>query len=121
VIDATIHLLHVFTLQDKRERALMSHNTYAYLKTAEQSQLQAARSRCRARGRRGSVLWHEGDPATQILLAAAALQADLIMMGACARRLLQRVRLGSVAEAVIRKAPCTVMVVRDKAAGAQAN
>lgn len=121
MVDARIHLLHVFTLQDKHEKSLMSHNSYVYMKNAQQSQLQAARARCRVSGRLGTALWHEGDPAAQILLAASALDADMILVGASSRRLLERLRLGSVAEAVIRKAPCTVMVVRDKAAGGQSN
>lgn len=121
LLNAKIHLLHVFTLRDKRELAPLSQTTSAYLKNAEHLQLQAAKARCSLRGRLGTVLWHEGDPTAQILHAAEALNADLILIGASSRSARKRARLGCVAEAVIRRAPCTVMVVREKHATVEPN
>lgn len=58
-----------------------------------------------------------GAPADTIL-AAAASGADLVVMGTHGRRGLARLLLGSVAEAVLRRAPCPVLTVRVPAAGA---
>ena len=51
---------------------------------------------------------------------AAAWNADLVVMGTHGRQGLSHLLLGSVAERVIRMAPCPVLVVRDAAKGAQA-
>jgi nucleotide-binding universal stress UspA family protein len=54
----------------------------------------------------------EGAPALAILSAARGSQCDLIVMGTHARTGLKRLLLGSVAEDVIRKAPCPVLAVK---------
>jgi quercetin dioxygenase-like cupin family protein len=54
----------------------------------------------------------EGDPAEEVLRLASALRCDLIVMGTHGRTGLGRILTGSVAEAVLRKADCPVMVVR---------
>ena len=56
----------------------------------------------------------EGDPASEILRVAAAYQSDLIVMGTHGRGGLSRLVMGSVAEAVSRKAECPVLTVRTK-------
>jgi nucleotide-binding universal stress UspA family protein len=57
--------------------------------------------------------FHQGDPVSEILAAANELGCDLIVMGSHGRTGLRRLLMGSVAEAVIRKAPCLTMVVKD--------
>lgn len=54
----------------------------------------------------------EGTPSTTILDTARDLDADLVVLGTRGRTGLRRVVLGSVAEAVIRDAPCSVLAVR---------
>ncbi len=54
-------------------------------------------------------------PAEEIAQTAADLDADLIVVGTHGRRGVSRLLLGSVAEAVVRLAPCPVFVVRPKA------
>jgi nucleotide-binding universal stress UspA family protein len=54
----------------------------------------------------------EGDPAAEILYLAQQTHCDLIVMGTQGRTALDRLLLGSVAEAVLRKAPCPVLTVR---------
>jgi len=54
-------------------------------------------------------------PATEVAQLAADLEADLVVVGTHGRRGLARVLLGSVAESVVRLAPCPVFVVRPKA------
>jgi nucleotide-binding universal stress UspA family protein len=54
-------------------------------------------------------------PAQEIAQIAADLEADLVVVGTHGRRGVARWLLGSVAEAVVRLAPCPVLVVRPKA------
>ena len=56
-----------------------------------------------------------GDPATEIVRAAQEWPADIIVMGSHGREGISRALLGSVAESVVRHAPCPVLVVRSKA------
>ena len=58
----------------------------------------------------------EGNPAEEILIAAEERDIDIIVMGTLGRTGIQRLLLGSVAEKVIRHAPCPVFVVRLKQA-----
>jgi nucleotide-binding universal stress UspA family protein len=54
---------------------------------------------------------HDGE----ILRAAEELEADLVIMGTHGRTGLRHVILGSVAERVVRRAPCPVLTVRPHA------
>lgn len=51
----------------------------------------------------------EGDPVDLILRAAEETSCDLIVMGTHGRTALARLLMGSVAELVLRKAPCPVL------------
>jgi len=55
-----------------------------------------------------------GGAASEIVKAAKDWPADLIVIGSHGRSGLKRALLGSVAEAVMRHAPCPVLVVRAK-------
>ncbi len=54
----------------------------------------------------------EGDPATEIVRHATEAGMDLIVMGTHGRTGLERLLMGSVAEKVMREAPCSVLVVK---------
>lgn len=54
----------------------------------------------------------EGDAADQIVRYAAEIGMDLIVMGTHGRTGTDRLLMGSVAEQVLRDAPCSVMVVK---------
>jgi nucleotide-binding universal stress UspA family protein len=56
-----------------------------------------------------------GEPGQEIVKAAKDWGADLIVVGSHGRRGLTRALVGSVAETVMRHAPCPVLVVRPKA------
>jgi nucleotide-binding universal stress UspA family protein len=56
----------------------------------------------------------EGDAATEILKFAEEKQVDLIVMGTHGTSGLTRLLVGSVAESVLRKAPCPVLTVRGR-------
>lgn len=53
-----------------------------------------------------------GDPASEIARYARERPFDAVVVGTHGRRGLQRLVIGSVAERVVREAPCTVVVVR---------
>lgn len=52
-----------------------------------------------------------GDPAAEIVNWAAAKQVQLIIVGTHGRRGFEHLLLGSVAERILRRAPCAVLVV----------
>jgi nucleotide-binding universal stress UspA family protein len=53
-----------------------------------------------------------GTPANEIARLAQQEQAELIVMGSHGRGGLARLLVGSVAEIVMRKAPCPVLIVK---------
>jgi nucleotide-binding universal stress UspA family protein len=105
IAGAELHLVHVIALPPATASALPDGRT-----RLEDS---AAKSR---RVHAGVVLGHltAGDPCQEILEAAARLKADLVIVGTHARSGLDRLILGSVAEHVVRRASCPVLVVREK-------
>jgi universal stress protein A len=64
------------------------------------------------KGVRYSILTEIGDPATAIIDTARNKAVDAIVIGTHGRKALMRVLMGSVAEQVLRDAPCPVIVVR---------
>ena len=59
----------------------------------------------------------QGEPAEEIVRQATESKADLIVMGTHGRTGLARLLAGSVAETVLRTAPCPVLAVRTPLAG----
>jgi nucleotide-binding universal stress UspA family protein len=55
-----------------------------------------------------------GSPAEELAAVARELEAHLVIVGTHGRQGLSRVLLGSVAEGVVRMAPCPVLVVRPR-------
>lgn len=60
-----------------------------------------------------------GEAAPCLLARAREAQADLLLVGTHSRRGLEHLLMGSVAEEVVRQAPCSVLVARAKAASAE--
>jgi universal stress protein A len=96
----------------------VSSGTYAALdrRAREQArkQLTALIARARQRGVEATALLLDGVPHEQIPRIARRRRADLIVIGTHGRSGLSRVLLGSVAERVIRLAPCPVLTVRSR-------
>lgn len=65
----------------------------------------------------GRVAGHlaAGEPHKQILQLASDLEADLIVVGSHGKKALERLMMGSVSQAVVKKAQCAVLVARPKA------
>jgi nucleotide-binding universal stress UspA family protein len=117
-LDAEIHLLNVVAVPALGVPELgvaMTATVIDQLVVENQTALQElARGRCAAR--LGQVLIKAGDPRDMIHRTAQELGVDLIVMGTHGRRGLTRALLGSVAESVVRSAPCAVLTVRLKEA-----
>lgn len=62
-------------------------------------------------------LVEEGDPSTRIVGTAELIEASILVMGTEGGGGLRRMLLGSVAEDVLRQAPCSVMLVRHHTSG----
>jgi nucleotide-binding universal stress UspA family protein len=92
-----------------------------YVETAEASRKQhdeiahAMAAELQAVGLDATADRREGDAATQILAAAGAWKADLIVMGTHGRTGLARLVIGSVARNVLQHATCSVLIARENA------
>ena len=65
-----------------------------------------------ALGGKPETFLREGSTTSQIISAAAEWRADLIVVGTHGRGGVGRLMLGSVAEGVLREAPCPVLAIR---------
>jgi nucleotide-binding universal stress UspA family protein len=77
-------------------------------------ELEALAAGPRGRGLNVQTLVLEGVPYTCIVDYAKEWHADLIVMGTHGRTGLSHMLTGSVAERVVRLAPCSVLVTRSK-------
>ena len=117
-LGGTLHLLHV--VPDPVLASAWSE-AYAYDLTAlgERLRREAAQQLAeRAQSIRDVAVTTEaiiGSPATLISVTAAERAADLIVMGTHGRSGLSHLFLGSVAERVVRTAPCPVLTMREPA------
>ena len=85
------------------------------LEAAIMSDLEGYLARVTAAGLAGEIAVVHGVPFQEILDTAKARQVDLIIMGTHGRTGLSHVLLGSVAEKVVRLAPCPVLIARQPA------
>jgi universal stress protein A len=85
-----------------------------YLLAQARVQVEQVQKTLQARGREVSTIVIEGFVADEVLRLAGELHAELIVMGTHGRTGVGRMLLGSVAESIIRRAPCPVVAVRFK-------
>ena len=85
------------------------HTVADELRADALTRLQACLRRFHAEGERQVV---DGLAAPAIVKVARELPAELVVVGTRGRTGLSRLTLGSVAEAVLSSAPCSVLVVR---------
>ena len=113
-LDAAIHLVHAIAFPPVAESDLAFVNVAPALeatKHAAQAALDARTTSYRDRLAIASVRIEIGDPREVIDRVAEEIGADLIIMGTHGRRV-KRMLMGSVAESVVRTAPCPVLTVR---------
>jgi nucleotide-binding universal stress UspA family protein len=70
------------------------------------------RAELRETGVRADVLVEDGPASAGVVRAAESMSAELVVVGSSGKTGLRRVLLGSVAESVVRRAPCSILVVR---------
>jgi nucleotide-binding universal stress UspA family protein len=110
---ATLHVLHVFRSSrfDRAHAAApaVSPDALADAKDHLEFHVSSARAQCR-----NVVIGHfqVGDPTAEVLRLVAELKAQLLIVGTHDHVGFERLLLGSTAETLVRKAGCSVLVVR---------
>ncbi|MCC6849838.1 MAG: universal stress protein [Deltaproteobacteria bacterium] len=79
---------------------------------ASKAAIERAADVLRARGVRARAVYRRGAAADEIVRGAADEKADLIVLATHGRTGLAHALMGSVAESVVRRAPCPVLSVR---------
>lgn len=117
ILDATLHVIHVVAVLPMIAPdvgiAYSSGMLESLTKTAE-GELDKLVARFRGRVAMGPPRLEVGDARDVIDKVAEHIGADLIVMGTHGRRGVRRFLLGSVAESVVRTAPCPVLTVPSK-------
>jgi universal stress protein A len=114
-LQARVTLLHVIQPPAivNVEGGLWPTSTFLQdLEAAVTRDMEGYLARVTAAGLEGEMVVVHGVPFQEILDTAKARQVDLIIMGTHGRMGLTHVFLGSVAEKVVRLAPCPVLVAR---------
>jgi nucleotide-binding universal stress UspA family protein len=118
-LQARVTVLHVIDHLPMAERyAAVSpqpNRVSAYLQELEaevQQRLDAQHKQLQEAGLAGKVLMTHGVPSQTIVAIARDKHVDLIVMGTHGRTGVHHLLMGSVAEKVVRLAPCPVLVTR---------
>jgi nucleotide-binding universal stress UspA family protein len=114
-LDARLMLLHVIQSIPLVGVDMGVTLPYTYVQDLEaeiMQSMESALTRVTAAGLEGEIVVVHGVPFHEIIETAKTRQVDLIIMGTHGRTGLQYVLLGSVAEKVVRLAPCPVLVAR---------
>jgi nucleotide-binding universal stress UspA family protein len=110
--DAPVHAVYVADLStlESASADVMIRDTWELVEREGEKAL--ARIRGIAGGVKLETVVLEGKPAAEIVKYAKDQEIDLIVIGTQGKRGIERILLGSVAESVIRSAPCKVLVVK---------
>ena len=115
--NATIHVVHV--LEDLAAHAWTTEVYVAALPGVHEEMEKQARERLDAclspqerEQFRAQLTLRTGSAFVEIVRHAREIKADLLVMGTHGRGAIAHMLLGSVAERVVRKAPCPVLTVR---------
>ena len=116
-LSATIHLIHVieaqgYTAPSDGYRSQRASRQWQVTKEL-QRQLTETTTRCVEGGVEAIAHIVSGKPAAVVVEQAFERGIDLIVMGTHGRSGVAHLLLGSVAERVVRSAPCPVLTVRD--------
>lgn len=79
---------------------------------ATHAAIEDAVARCAGSAARGAVVVRAGDPRAVLLDEARGRGSDLLVLGTHGRSAIAQMLIGSVAEGVVRGAPCDVLVAR---------
>ncbi len=92
--------------------AMSPTQIYGGLKERAEQQMARLAKEADSKGITCEIVIRDGQPFVQIIRCAREVKADLIVMGSRGLTGLAQVLIGSVAEKVVRKAPCSVLVVK---------
>lgn len=92
-----------------------ANNIYWDLNQSAEIQLREMIDQRKANGIQAEMVVHKGFVPESILSFAGECHTDLIVMGTHGRRGFNRLMMGSVTEAVLRRGPCPVLAVRKPA------
>jgi len=113
--DAKIVLIHVIdTVSYMVAESVQWTEVYARLEATIQPMLDGLIREAEKRGVAAKSKLTQGVPYDQIVKTAENVNADLIVMATHGRTGMRHVLLGSVAERVVRLAPCPVLTVRSR-------
>jgi nucleotide-binding universal stress UspA family protein len=113
-LGARLTLVHAYEVVSYgyADGVTMSADVVTGLRKSAQGALDGVAARTRRPGLEVHAVLREGRAWLEINAVAKELGADLIVMGTHGRHGLAHVLLGSVAEKVVRTAPCPVLTVR---------
>jgi nucleotide-binding universal stress UspA family protein len=106
--EATLDILHVVPIPPGPEVAIPFDQLEGRVRT---KLLRLIRSRINSKIRH-TVHIKAGDPAAEVVCMAEQAGSDLIVLATHGRKGLTRLLLGSVAEQIVRGAPCSVLITR---------
>lgn len=112
---ANLHIVHVLvTLTSPEPDFFMSSETASEKGGGQSAQdlMENLYVKELPKDQKADIHFLSGYPATEIIQLAKEKQADLIVMGARGETGLTHVLFGSIADRVVRKAPCSVLAVR---------
>jgi nucleotide-binding universal stress UspA family protein len=111
-LEATVHLLNAMSLQFAEYPIAVTTDMVDGIMSSNQKELAKLIAARAGQASFGPPILEVGDARLVIEQAAIKLGADLIVMGTHGRQGLRRALLGSVAESLVRTAPCPVLLVR---------
>lgn len=106
-----VDLVHALSLSELSESTLRAGGVLHGAKEVALRELRKLVEPRLAGGRVGRLIVREGDPASVVSKVAEELRSDLLLVDTHHRGL-ERFVQGSVAESLVRNAPCSVLVVR---------
>jgi nucleotide-binding universal stress UspA family protein len=117
-LPARLTLLHVLQMMPMgvADGTALPYSYIQELEAEVQQRMETYRQRIQEAGLQGAILVVSGAPFQSIVDTARDQHVDLIVMGTQGRTGLAHLFLGSVAEKVVRLAPCPVLVTRGSAA-----
>jgi nucleotide-binding universal stress UspA family protein len=114
---ATLHIIHVFDAQALN--VAMGEEAYLYAAAWQEDFETAKRNLRSVAPTAAGVAYHQeclaGSPVPEILAYAQTHKIDLIVMASHGRSGLSRLLMGSIAEGVMRKASCPVLIIKQPA------
>ena len=108
---ARLTLMHVIYIPVTTEVNLSAY--FADLESGALQGMESYQKRVEEAGRPVEMVIVRGTPFREIIETAKTKQVDLIVMGTHGRTGMQHLFIGSVAERVVRLAPCPVLVTRE--------